>query len=421
MSQLTLQARTCWKALFFIPSFYGFVTWNAGLLAYGAHLIHWDEPHPLAITIFALVSGALFISLVLHFVPYVKWYQHKVALLSDKPKKSPPLYMLVVLHSLGFLGIAVYWRELANVLGSIELFAITLISDSSLVRQALIEMSSVGIQISYVGWIAVALSAVYVVRANWNWLIGTLTLIQILANLTFIDRTRPIWIVMVSVLCAMALDRGQLSKRPLMLFGGVSAFAISTFILVGTWIGKTGGEAGGFGATALDGMFFSLYLYMTSGFAYANEMLSHTILGSGAPERIAYPFFKFLSEFGITAVPPSQISPFFYVPYPTNVGTFLEPFLNDGGVPFALAGILIFTVGFDSLGLVCLRSRMVLPTFFWANLCFTSMMGFFTQKIGSTAFWLFLSLCFAALFFDWLWRLIQTFGLRLRETLKVPN
>jgi hypothetical protein len=327
----------------------------------------------------------------------MSWYKKRQSISDGTALQMPSTLVLSsVLHVVGLAGVLLYCWELIKLAGSLELFILALFTDSSLIRQGLSEISSPGIQLSYLGWMAIALSLVYFVRYRWSWILALLSALQFAANLTFIDRTRPIWIVSCALLTAMAFDQGQLSRRPFKVIGGFCLFAVLAFVLIGLWIGKTGGEAGGYGATALDGMYFSLYLYLTGGFAYANELLTHTLVVSWVPERVLYPLFRLASELGISSAPPSQISEFFYVPYPMNVGTFLEPFLNDGGVLFALVGILIYTLGFDYAGLICLRSGRFLATYFWANLCFSALIAFFVPKIGSTPFWLFLALSLGA-------------------------
>jgi len=52
---------------------------------------------------------------------------------------------------------------------------------------------------------------------------------------------------------------------------------------------------------------------------------------------------------------------------------------------------------FDFIGLLCLRSRGIFAVYFWANLCFSTLIGFFTPKIGTTPIWLFFMVTIGAL------------------------
>jgi hypothetical protein len=405
--------KTFWRAIWFVPSFYGFLFWNCALVTYLLRYIHWDEPVQFAVTVFLTVSVAQCLSILFHAPAYQRWY-------ALRPKAADPLsgfanthIVLFTLHAVGFLGLYLYWQQLINTFGSWQAVLLLLASESSQIRQVTEDVATIGIQLTYLGWLAIGLSAVFIARRGWSLPWATVSVCQLLGNLTFVDRTRPLWILICAALIAMALDRGQMSRRPWRLLIAMAVAGVGLFVGIGAWVGKVGGEAGGYGATSLEGFSFSIYLYATGGFAYANELLSHALNPEWVPHRILYPVFKALNTFGFSLAPPSQIAEFLYVPYPTNVGTFLEPFINDGGLVFGFIGIVVYTFGFDYMGLTCLRSNRFLPAFFWAQLCFASMIGFFTPKIGSTPFWLFLLLAIASLAIGWLHQSLRGIGQQL--------
>ena len=114
------------------------------------------------------------------------------------------------------------------------------------------------------------------------------------------------------------------------------------------------------------------------------------------PERALYPALKALAALNMTPSPPSQLNDYYSVPFPANVGTFLEPFYHDGGMAFAFVAIVVHSFGLDWLGLAFLRTTRRLALFGWANLCFVTVIGFFTPKITGFPTWLFTGLAILA-------------------------
>jgi oligosaccharide repeat unit polymerase len=85
--------------------------------------------------------------------------------------------------------------------------------------------------------------------------------------------------------------------------------------------------------------------------------------------------------------PPPPVLEFMSVPHLTNVGTFLEPFLRDGGWIFILAGILLHSFVFDKIAMGVLKRITPMGVIIIATLCFINFMAFFVPKIVSTATW----------------------------------
>jgi hypothetical protein len=85
---------------------------------------------------------------------------------------------------------------------------------------------------------------------------------------------------------------------------------------------------------------------------------------------------------------------FFSVPILTNVGTFLEPFYQDGGRLFLIFGILIHTLLFDRIALFLMKRISIFSVISIATLCFINFIAFFVPKVTSASSWfIFRNLC----------------------------
>jgi hypothetical protein len=170
---------------------------------------------------------------------------------------------------------------------------------------------------------------------------------------------------------------------------GVAGLAfVGIFLGIAAWVGKVVSE-GQFGESPLPPFAQNIYVYGTSGFAYFNRLLETQDAVTYVPERVLYPAFKVLAGLGLSAPPPSQINEFFYMPFPTNIGTFLEPFYRDGGRLFLILGIILQSFGLDLAGYAFLRSGRPTARFAWANVCFVAFIGFVTPKLTNFPVWLF--------------------------------
>ncbi|MRR54708.1 MAG: oligosaccharide repeat unit polymerase [Deltaproteobacteria bacterium] len=388
------------RTLLFIPSFYGAVTWGIWLILYTAELMNLDECSILAMVIYLIVELAFVLSIYVslpHYRNYFEITRERTNLAGADTGNSPGLAMfLLVLHLVGFMGLVLYVVEFAKNLGGISGFFLALVNEAYAIRWEAETSASVGTQLSYFGWIAISLTVYYIVRKKVSsyWL--AVAVVQFLGNLLFIDRTRPLWIIFTTLLiilpAARELSLNRISRW--MIFSIIAAFML--FWAVAEWTGKTGYK-GIYESSVLPGITQDFYVYGVSGFAYFNQVLQSNESPTYTPERILYPLFTFLSRFGVTGAPPSQILEFYDVPFSTNVGTFLEPFYRDGGLLFVLIGILIYSFGLDLAGLFVLNSGKPLALYAWANICFTSFIGFFTPKIASFPVWLFVVLGFSVI------------------------
>lgn len=397
--------QSTFKSLFFIPSFYGALSWGVWLVLYSMDLMLLDECSVLAMSLYLIVEFmfvlSVFVSLP-HYRNYVETSRERTLFAGVTQGVRPGLAIaLLALHSAGFIGLMLYVIKFSKNLGGLSGFVFALFSQAYAIRWETETSASVGTQLSYFGWIAISLTVYFVVRRKLpkSWLL--LAFMQFLGNLLYIDRTRPLWIIFTSLLIILPAAR-ELNMKRIARWMVLSTFvAFIIFWAVAEWTGKTGYK-GTYESSVLPGITKDIYVYGVSGFAYFNKLLQSNEELSYAPVRTIYPVLTFFSRAGVTRTPPSQVLEFYDVPFSTNVGTFLEPFFRDGGVLFVLCGIIIYSFGLNLAGLYFLNSSNPLAIYAWSNLCFTCFMGFFTPKIASFPVWLFLGLGIAGICFKYI-------------------
>ena len=130
-----------------------------------------------------------------------------------------------------------------------------------------------------------------------------------------------------------------------------------------------------------------LFLYLTSSFAYLGRLIYVDAPCNYSPARVTYPIQKVLLKFKLVDQPPNQILDFFTVPLLTNVGTFLEPFFQDGGRLFLVLGIILHTFIFDRVVLYLMKNISQMAVIAISTICFINFIAFFVPKITSTATW----------------------------------
>ncbi|MGE0357598.1 MAG: hypothetical protein AB7P08_11875 [Burkholderiales bacterium] len=383
------------SSLLFIPSAYGLAAWSVTLVLYRLRLIDWYPSGDAVLPIFAAVLVSFTASVTAFRGAYARTLDQvgeAVASIPTLPIAARPWHIpdtaLWALHLVGFAGLGLYLREILEIFDGFAGLLDTLFSASHLIRQADTEL--IGIYFSYFGWMAIPLTVLrWRVDGRPPRLLLAAAALQVAGNLLYIDRTRPIWIMFVSVIVIFPFVRGfalrQLALRAL----GVATFGIAAFYAIGFWIGKTGEGFFYYGHVGVSQELAILYYYLTSGFAYFEAILDSAPVVDYVPQRTLYPLFKVLALLGLVDDPPSQVLPFVETPFPANVGTFLEPLYSDGGMPYLWAGILAATFGVDFVALRMLRSTNPYALFFWANLCFVSFISFFVPKLASTPVWLF--------------------------------
>jgi oligosaccharide repeat unit polymerase len=376
------------KSLFLVPSFYGLTTWSLAYALCLMRLVGWRElsieTHILAIAVLGLFG----VSTVL-FAPLYERYRLNVQ--SNRPRNIGRNHAsIIVLHVLGYLGLVLYLSDVARIVGGWRELALALALESHVVRLA--SYTSVGIQLTYFGWLAIGITAYRYRAVPIPRSLLFMALIQFAGNLTFVDRTRPVWIIATAALVFLA-SRPNWSFRTVLRRAAVlGIFFLVVFFLIAEWTGKLGEGVEGYGYVRIGGLPRILYMYVTSGLPYLTALIEQVKDWTYEPTRTLYPLVRALAVLGVFQDPPSQVLFTLEVPFPTNVGTFIEPLFSDGGYFFVIAGIFIHSLGFDALGLHLLRRNNPLAAYAWANLCFASSLAFFVPKFTSFPFWLFILL-----------------------------
>ena len=386
--------------LLFMPSFYGALTWGFWLILYFARFMDWNDDQPLSIVIFFLVELAFIASIFVYSRYYRSWIGTHMGALRMGEGTGQGLTgfykaFIAALHVVGFYATIQYMREFGSVAGGLSGFKYLVDTQPWYVRNEGEYTRSLGTQLGYFGWIAIGLTIFWVVRKQlprW-WLIPAGA--QFAANLLWLGRMRPTMVVFYSVLMALVASPKPHFRN--VLKGGLVVVLgiVVLFWSIALWIDKLP-ELTGFVAQDLRPFFQNFYFYGCGGFAYLNHILTHGVRVSFPPENTFYPLFKVLATLKAVSEPPSQIKPFLFLPFSTNVSTFLDPFYRDGGMPLLFIGILIQTFGMDAFGLYLLRLKRPLAYFAWTSLCYTSFMAFFTFKICEVPTWLFVVLGLAS-------------------------
>lgn len=367
-------------------------------------LIDW-YPSTLLPTAIFLITLSAFATSALAFSPayrsVLKRLSEDIASLTVFVRKMRNRWNVTVgtlwtLHVIGFFGLGIYLAQILIELGGLVALIDALFEESYLIRNA--EIDQVGIYFSYFGWIAISLTVLrWKLHRRLTVELQLALLLQIGGNLLFIDRTRPIWLGLTSVLIVLPFARFVSMWR--IAWGAliVAILGVTVFVAIAFWVGKTGEGLESYGDVELGLGSLAFYYYMTNGFPYFEELLKITLDHDYIPQRTLYPLYKLAAILGLASDPPSQILDFLYAPFPTNVGTFLEPYFSDGGFLYLAFGIVLATVGVDLLALLFLRAANPFALYGWANLCFVSFISFFVPKLVSTPVWLFVLLALASM------------------------
>jgi oligosaccharide repeat unit polymerase len=373
------------RAIFFIPSFYGVLGWTLALVLYLFGPVTW----------FPISADTMIIFIALYVL-----YIASIGILSrffETRYRTPTcpfdiralIPEILVLHLLGLLGLFVYILDFSRELGGLTEFFFILLSDSLQIRVLAEQTTSLGTQISYAGWIATWLS-VYVFRKSTLRLeLVILSVLQLLGNMLYIDRTRPMWMMFVAILIGIAASRNVRTSSAIRAFLLTLGLGVVGFCLFLMWTGK-GLDRQGSIFDALNAFAEQVSLYGTSGLAYFNHILRSEEVNSFSLQSTLTPIFKLLHQARLAEAPPSLILNFYFLPYPTNVGTSLEPFSRDGGLAFVVFGVVVLTLGNDLIALSFFRRNNPFGLMAWSNLCFMSFISFFTPKFNNFPLYLFI-------------------------------
>ncbi len=394
-----------YRHLFFMPSFYLLSTFTCTYLLYLSGIIGWEQP-PEELH-FWCVSTILIAAI--SFLIFHKNINKEINAAEKKQEVNQPYLsgkiqwiLLFSMLLLGALGIVKYVLDYSKFVGAFGILVSIFTEDTGQLRTMADNVESWGTQLSYFTWIAAFIIAMDMGSKKLSYRWGFLLFLIVLLNSIFLDRTRPVWIIFTCVLCFFMTRYHSFSRKNIVyILSAVILFFISLFVAIGSLLGK-GADDENYLTVDLPKWTQSIFLYLTSSFAYLGRLIHMDMSVDYYPARITYPLQKFLAKAQWVDQPPSQILDFYHLPLITNVGTFLEPFFQDGGRVFLFLAIIIHTLLFDYWTLYLLKKRYsVFSIITISTLCFTNFIGFFVPKITSTATWFVILVAFLLWKAEW--------------------
>jgi len=399
--------------LLLVPSFYGLAGWIIAVLLYFLNAINWAPPTALCLVTCISVVASFALSLSLNYKRFAAIENRPVAANASWQWRRRLLEPLCFVYlAIGTLGLVWYIATLATRFGNLYELALVFISESHRIRWANEEGRHVSFQLTYFGWIGIFLAVYGRKHFRFNKLLLAMSTLQFIGNLLFVDRTRPIWLLFVTTQMiiygatfsasggsllqgGLLVRRGRRAKRSInaiLLPSSLIGLSMLIFYLVAEWSGKTGENMShSYGNPNVPEIVLGPYIYATSGLAFLNDQLSETEPWLGFNNSI-YPALVAASKIDPNIAAPRALLDFRLCPHPTNVGTFLEPFLSDGGIAFAIVGIAIHAFFFDWLAYRCLAQRGFHGIHLWATLCFVNAISCFVSKVNTTPVWIFSTL-----------------------------
>lgn len=367
-----------YRSFLLVPSTYGLIGWLVALIFIVLN----------PVGMFPLSGWAWFIviyTLSVFMIGTIAFTKPFRSIASNTTLEIPSLlspYFLVS-TTIGLLGLIMYYRNVAAFYGGLSTLGYTLLSNSLDVRSNAEEFGSIGIPMSYFSWISIFFGALLLksgkLKTSLNFFVILLIIAEFVLNLLFIDRTRPIWIFLVTVLGIM-FSKANNSRISLLKILTVFFAPAIMFVVFAAITGKFSNAFGIYG---------TMSLYIISGIGYLDSLVMQDTLYQYDPIRTFMPISKFLEALGIISDVPEQVLEFRLIPFPTNVGTIHEPYFSDGGLIYLITifPILVFSVNY--LALIGMRARTAFGMFLWANCAFTFIISFFVPKFNTTAFVLF--------------------------------
>ena len=377
-------------ALFWMPSTYGFLGMLTTFILYALRIISWDVLNTFTASVIILTISSFLISSLFYLRYFRKLVDRRASISNEM--MLPSVTLILVLYLIGLAGIIKYISDYAAAMGGISNFVSALVSQSYLIREQTRTTQSIGTQMSYFGWIAIVLTVLYfTLKSRKSLLLLVLLLLTFVGNLFWIDRTRPLTIVFMGIAVWLFANRGLRISGLLRTIAIIVVLGLGGFLLLGTWSGKVTATSNVYGETQISSSLLNIYVYLTSSYPYLNHVMEVEPV-TWTIQRSIYPLAKIFSMIGLGPEPPLHVLGFYSVPYPTNVGTFLEMYYKETGIFGMVIGIFIYCFALNYMALIFLRTRRALAIIAWSMLCWISLFAFFTPKIASTETWLIVGL-----------------------------
>lgn len=371
-----------WRLLL-IPSTFGALVWVFLMCLLALNVIRVDVS-PYAVFVFLYVIACFLLSNTLMSRYFVGIDLVKIGkeMVCDNLDGGMFLFSTV----LGLGGLYLYIVDFSQSFGGISQFFYVFFTDPLQIRALAVDTTSMGFQISYFSWLSVFYCVLILATGHaktWPIRISLVVLgvLEFALNLLFIDRTRP---TILFVICALGfgVSRFGYIKHPLRLYAAIFLGPLVIFFGQAMYTGKYYYD---------EGLFSTFLIYILGGFGYFSSLLTNGIPDYSL-ERTFYPIAKVLEAFGMVGHVPPQILDDRSVPFVTNVGTFLEPLISDGGLLLVIVGAPLIIILIDLLSLFALRARSIPGLFVWANMVVTVLFSFFVPKYNAAYMYLFVAI-----------------------------
>jgi oligosaccharide repeat unit polymerase len=370
-----------------IPSAYALAAWGAILFLFYVSPL---PTYPLSGRGVLVISFTLLVFCVSIFLNY-NAASHSMK--NDRPivPASGDATFFIITSVIGVFGLIKYIMDFSAFLGGFDGFVKRFFETALDIRAAGAEQTSLGFQLSYFSWMSIFFGMFIVLRKDIGFYIKSfvlaITLSEFAMNLTFIDRTHPMTIVVVSFLGYLLKDGIKNIKFSLFAILAVMPFAI--FLSFAIFSKKFDQSAG---------VLNNMYIYLLGGITFLDSLVSdQDVYIKYIPERIFYPVaraYELLlgnNDFNQYRAP-SLIIEFRYNPFSTNVGTVIEPFYSDGGLIFVFFMFPLFVIFSDYFAIWFLRQKTVLGTFMWANIVYAALLSFFVSRWNNAYLYLYLAI-----------------------------
>ena len=360
------------------PSFYMAASWLAVLLIF---LYEPIELLPLSFEADAIIVYVIATAMLSSFV-FSQRFTRALRIAKPINTQNSLIQWFFIFGAVGFYGILQYFAFASSSVGGPLNYFFLFVNNPLDIRAIAIDELGGAVQLTYFSWLSIGLG-VYIIygtpaRKLIKFSVGLLLIVLFLSNLAFIDRTRPVWLLVLSVICyGMTRDNPQRLLLKFTFYG--PPLLLAFFIGFALFTGKL--TQGGAGETT--------FQYLLGGFSYLNYIFQNIEQFDYAPIRTFYPISKALESVGFIQNVPSQVLDFYNVPYATNIGTFIEPLFSDGGLYFVLLGVPTIIFSIDLLALRALESKNFFGVFLYGNLIFANLISFFVAQFASTPIYLF--------------------------------
>jgi len=234
-----------YRHLFFMPSFYLFLTFSLSYGLYLTNVIAWEVP-PIELHFWSIMTSLIsLLSVVVH----QKKYRQLINGIELQQKIKTPflsnrihLLLFLAFTAIGLLGIIKYVMDYSSLLGAFSILTTFFMEDTGKLRTFADNVESIGTQLSYFSWFSAFIITAECAnkRISKKWLFAVVFII--LGNCLFLDRTRPVWLIFVCMLIYFFITyEAHARKKILRIIGTVGAFFVGFFILIGSLLGKDGG------------------------------------------------------------------------------------------------------------------------------------------------------------------------------------